>query len=76
MFLFACIRLSLSNIEIYVSCFHKKNKNKKYVLARIFGFNNHFIKVTRTWLIFQNFQKTTLFYFNIRGYELVRTMYF
>jgi len=50
-FLFAYIRLSLSNIKFMYHIFIKK-KNKKYVLARIFGFNNHFIKVTRTWLIF------------------------
>jgi len=31
-----------------------------------FGFNNQFIKVTRTWLIFQKFQKK-YFFFLISG---------
>jgi len=36
-----------------------------------FGFNNRFIKVTRTNQYFKNFKKIILFYFNIR----VTTLY-
>jgi hypothetical protein len=42
-----------------------------------FGFNNQFIKVTRTWPIFQKIQKNIfLFSFNIKDYELTRKTYF
>jgi hypothetical protein len=40
-----------------------------------FGFNNQFIKVTRTMLIFQKFQKNHIFSFSIWGYDLIRKMY-
>ena len=42
-----------------------------------FGFNNKFIKVTRTWPIVQKIQKKYfLFSFNIKDYELTHKMYF
>jgi hypothetical protein len=41
-----------------------------------FGFNNQFIKVTRTRPIFQKFQKKLiLFSFNLWGYDLIRKTY-
>ena len=47
----------LTKIILY---FHT-TKIQKYVLACIFGFNNWFIKATRTRPIFQKFQKKLLF---------------
>jgi hypothetical protein len=38
-----------------------------------FGFNNQFIKATRTKLIFQKFQKQI--FLNIWGYNLIRKAY-
>jgi hypothetical protein len=41
-----------------------------------FGFNNQFIKVTRSMPIFQNFKKKSFcFFFNIKDYELIRKIY-
>jgi len=40
-----------------------------------FGFNNQFIKVMRTRLIFQKYPKNILFSFNIWDYEFIRKMY-
>jgi hypothetical protein len=40
-----------------------------------FGFNNQFIKVTRTGQYFKNFKKNILFSFNIWGYDLIRKTY-
>jgi hypothetical protein len=49
-------------------------KLKKNVFVCIFGFNNQFIKIMRTMLIFQ--KKIILFSVNIRNYELIRKTYF
>ena len=38
-------------------------------------FDNQFIKVTRTWPIFQKFQKKLFCFFNIRDYEFIRKTY-
>ena len=40
-----------------------------------FGFNNQFIKVTRTGQYFKNSKKLILFSFNIWGYDLIRKTY-
>ena len=41
-----------------------------------FGFNNQFIKVTRTGQYFKNSKKIILFFsFNIWGYDLIRKTY-
>jgi hypothetical protein len=40
-----------------------------------FDFNNQFIKVTRTWPIFQKNLKNILFCFNIKDYEFKRKTY-
>jgi hypothetical protein len=54
---------SLKNIILY---FHIKKKISKIYISMHFGFNNQFIKVTRTRPIFQKFQKKIiLFSFNI-----------
>jgi len=65
----------------------KKNlynkENKKYIYIYIyicyfsmhFGFNNQFIKVMRTWPIFQKKSKIFLFCFNIWDYEFIRKTY-
>ena len=41
-----------------------------------FGFNNQFMKVTRTDQYFKSFKKIILFSFNIWGYDLIRKTYF
>jgi len=46
---------------------------KKKSLACIFGFNNQFIKVTRTDQYFKNSKK--IIFFNIWGYDLIRKTY-
>jgi len=43
--------------EKITSYFHTTKKNFKKKFSMHFGFNNQFIKVTRTWPIFQKFQK-------------------
>jgi len=40
-----------------------------------FGFNNQFIKVTRTDQYVKNSKKIILFSFNIWGYDLIRKIY-
>ena len=52
--------------------FIQQRKFQKYVLACIFGFNNQFIKVTRTRPIFQNFQKKLILFLLISG---IMTLY-
>jgi hypothetical protein len=41
------------------------------ILACIFGFNDQFIKVTKTWPIFQKNPKNILFVFSIWDYEFI-----
>jgi hypothetical protein len=48
--------------EKIISYFHS-TKIQKYVLACILGFNNQFIKVTRTWPTFQKISKKYFFLF-------------
>ena len=49
--------------------FYTTKKTKKYIcyFSMHFGFNNQFIKVMRTWPIFQ--KKNILFCFNVWDYE-------
>jgi hypothetical protein len=56
--------------------FHTTKKISKICISMHFGFNNQFIKVTRTRPIFQKFQKKLiLFSFNLWGYDLIRKTY-
>jgi hypothetical protein len=48
-----------------------KRENQKHVLTCILAFNNQFIKVTRTWPIFQEIKKK----FSIRDYKFIHKMY-
>jgi hypothetical protein len=56
-----------------ISYFHT-TKNSKIYVSMHFGFNNQFIKVTRSRPIFQNLKKNH-FFFNIKDYELIRKIY-
>jgi hypothetical protein len=61
--------------ENITSYFHT-TKIQKLCISMHLGFNNQFIKVTRTRPIFQkNTQKNILFSFNIRDYKFIRKMY-
>jgi hypothetical protein len=46
-----------NNNKNHIVFSYNKENFKKYVLACIFGFNNQFIKATRTRPIFQKFKK-------------------
>jgi hypothetical protein len=50
----------------YIIFSYNKEKLKKIYFSMHFSFNNQFIKVTRTWPIFQKFQKN-YFVFLISG---------
>jgi hypothetical protein len=50
----------------YIIFSYNKEKLKKKCFSMHFSFNNQFIKVTRTWPIFQKFQKN-YFVFLISG---------
>jgi len=61
--------------ENITSYFHT-TKIQKLCISMHLGFNNQFIKVTRTRPIFQkNTQKNILFSFNIRDYKFIRKTY-
>jgi len=51
---------SLKKIILY---FHITKKISKIYISMHFGFNNHFIKVTRSRPIFQKFQKKYFVFF-------------
>ena len=55
--------------------FYITKKISKICISMHFGFNNQFIKVTRTRPIFQKFKKIILFSFNIWVYDFIRKMY-
>jgi hypothetical protein len=78
MFLFSCIRLNLSKLKKLIFYFHTTKKTSKKIkcFSMHFGFNNQFIKVMRTWPIFQKkSKKFILFSVNIRDYEFIRKTY-
>jgi hypothetical protein len=50
-------------------------KNSKICVSMHFGFNNQFIKVTRTRPIFQKIPKNILFSFSIWDYEFICKMF-
>jgi hypothetical protein len=54
---------SLKNKKKIILYFHTTKKISKICISMHFGFNNLFIKVTRTRPIFQNFQKNYYFVF-------------
>jgi hypothetical protein len=74
---FSCIRPSLSKVKKKNHIVFSYNKeNFKYIyISMHFGFNNQFIKVTRTRPIFQKNQKNILFCFNVLDYEFIRKTY-
>jgi hypothetical protein len=66
----------------FIFLYNNENKKKKYIYIYIcyfsmhFGFNNQFIKVMRTWPIFQKNQKKKYFcFFNIWDYKFIRKTY-
>jgi len=63
-------------INHIVFSYNKGNLIYIYIyISMHFGFNNQFIKVTRTRPIFQNSKKIIFFSFNIWGYDLIRKTY-
>jgi len=54
---------SLKNKKKIILYFHTTKKISKICISMHFGFNNPFIKVTRTRPIFQKFQKNYYFVF-------------
>jgi hypothetical protein len=59
----------------YCIFIQQKKKLQKMCFNMHFDFNNQFIKVTRTWPIFQKNLKNILFCFNIKDYEFKRKTY-
>jgi hypothetical protein len=55
--------------------FSNNKISKKKSFSMHFGFNNQFIKVTRTSQYFKNSKKIILFSFNKWGYDLIRKIY-
>jgi hypothetical protein len=53
-----------------------KEISRNIYISMHFGFNNKFVRTTRTRPIFQKFQKIIVFSFSIWGYNLIRKMYF
>ena len=51
------------------------NKNSKIFFSIHLGFNNQYIKATKTTPIFQKFEKNYFFTFIIKGFELIGKMY-
>jgi hypothetical protein len=67
---------SLKAKKTHVLFFIQQRKLKKnYYFSIHFGFNNQFIKVMRTWPIFQKIKKNILFCFNVWDYEFIRKTY-
>jgi hypothetical protein len=52
---------SLKEKNYIIFSYNKENLKKK-CFSMHFGFNNQFIKVTKTWLIFQKFQKKIILF--------------
>jgi hypothetical protein len=67
---------SLKAKKKIIMYFHATNKIQKIGFSMHFGFNNQFIKVTRTWPIFKKkFKKIILFSFKIWDYKFTRKTY-
>jgi hypothetical protein len=67
---------SLKKKKFQIVFSNNKISKKRKSFSMHFGFNNQFIKVTRTAQYFKNSKKIILFSFNIWGYDLIRKMYF
>ena len=66
---------SLKKKKIQIVFSNNKISKKRKSFSMHFGFNNQFIKVTRTGQYFKNSKKIIFFSFNIWGYDLIHKIY-